>query len=65
MSVRTPCYRLTFEDAVTIHLRLMSGEFYSRIAANFDVNQGRIADVKKHRLHPGSYDEALRRRKAA
>jgi hypothetical protein len=25
------------------------------------VNQGRIADVKLGRMHPGSYDEALRR----
>lgn len=62
---RTPCYTLTFEDAVNVHLRLMDGEFYSRIARDYDVNQGRIADVKFHRLHPGSYQEALRRRKAA
>ncbi|KQP35954.1 hypothetical protein [Methylobacterium sp. Leaf100] len=57
-----PCHRLTFEEAVQVHLRLMDGEIYSRIAAPFDVNQGRIADVKFGRLHPGSYDEAVRRR---
>lgn len=62
---RKPCYKLTFEDAVTIHLRLMAREFYSRIAADYDVNQGRVADVKMGRLHPGSYAEALRRRRAA
>jgi len=59
---RKPSYRLVFEDAVEIHLRLMDGEFYSRIAPDFDVNQGRIADVKFHRVHAGSYEEALRRR---
>jgi hypothetical protein len=62
---RGPSHRLTYEEAVSVHLRLMSGEMYSRIAASFDVNQGRIADVKFGRIHPGSYDEALRRSKAA
>ncbi|KQT55028.1 hypothetical protein ASG52_25220 [Methylobacterium sp. Leaf456] len=58
---RSPCHRLTFEEAVQVHLRLMAGEMYSRIAADYDVNQGRIADVKFGRLHPTSRDEALRR----
>lgn len=57
-----PCHRLTFEEAVQVHLRLMGGEIYSRIAASYDVNQGRIADVKFGRLHSESYDEAMRRR---
>lgn len=56
-----PCHRLTFEEAVQVHLRLMNGEMYSRIAAEYDVNQGRIADVKFGRLHLGSYAEAVRR----
>jgi hypothetical protein len=59
---RTPCHKLTFEEAVQIHLRLMNGEFHSRIAQDFDVNQGRISDIKFRRKHPGSYDEAVRRR---
>ena len=63
-STRMPCHHLTFEEAVAVQLRLMRGEFYSRIARDFDVNQGRIADVKFGRLHPGSYAEALRRRAA-
>jgi hypothetical protein len=61
---RTPCHRLTYEEAVQVHLRLMSHEMYSRIAADYDVNQGRIADVKFGRLHLGSYDEAVRRHSA-
>lgn len=48
-----------------VHLRLELGELYSRIAAFYDVNQARVADVKFGRLHPGSRDEALRRRLAA
>ncbi len=64
-NVRTPCHRLTYEEAVDVHLRLALGELYSRIAAFYDVNQARIADVKFGRLHPGSRDEALRRRLAA
>ena len=62
---RTPCHRLTREEAVDVHLRLMRGELYSRIAAVYDVNQARVADVKFGRLHPGSRDEALQRRRAA
>lgn len=64
-NARTPCHRLTYEEAVEVQTRLMRGEMYSRIAADFDVNQGRVADVKFGRLHPGSRDEALRRRLAA
>ena len=64
-SPRNPCHKLTFEEAVLIHIRLMNGEFYSRIALDYDVNQGRIADVKFHRIHPGSYEEAQRRRSVA
>lgn len=51
--------RLTFEDAVEVHHLLAAGEIQSRIAAMFDVNQGRIADVKKGRLHPGSREAYL------
>lgn len=58
---QAPCHRLTFEEAVQVHCRLAQGEMYSRIAASYDVNQGRIADVKFGRLHPSSYAEAVRR----
>lgn len=56
-----PSHRLTFEEAVQVHLRLMDSDIYSRIAATYDVNQARIADVKFGRLHPGSKEEAVRR----
>jgi hypothetical protein len=60
-----PSYRLTFEDAVQVHLMLMDGWFCNRIAANFDVNPGRVSDVRYGRLHEGSYAEAMRRRRSA
>ncbi|MGO9483978.1 MAG: hypothetical protein ACLPX9_05260 [Rhodomicrobium sp.] len=62
---RIPCHKLTFEEAVQVHIRIMSGEKYSRILRDFDVNQGRISEVHTGKLHPGSYEEALRRRSAA
>ncbi|HEY8064098.1 MAG TPA: hypothetical protein VIF40_05135 [Methylosinus sp.] len=43
----------------------MNGEFYSRIIQDYDVNQGRVSEVKTGKLHPGSYEEAVRRRSAA
>lgn len=51
---RSPSKKLTFADAVTIWRRILRGEFQNRIAADFDVNPGRISDIKKERLHPGS-----------
>jgi len=42
-----PCYRLTFDDAVDIWLRHWAGQFQSRIAAHYDVNQARVNEVLK------------------
>jgi hypothetical protein len=47
-------YQLTFDDAVNIWLRHWRGEFQHKIAADYGVNQGRINDVLKERLHTGS-----------
>jgi hypothetical protein len=49
-----PSYKLTFEDAVEIWLRHWDGEFQNRIAANFDVNPGRVNEVLKERKHISS-----------
>lgn len=62
---RAPSASLSFEDAVTIQLLLMSGLFQNRIAAQFDVNPGRVSEIKTGHAHVGSYAEALRRRNAA
>ncbi len=57
----TPSRRLTYEDAIQVHLLLLSGELQSRVAARFDTNSGRISEVNTGKLHPGSREEALKR----
>jgi hypothetical protein len=49
-----PSYRLTFEDALEIWRRYWSGDFQHRIAADFDVNPGRVNEVLKGKRWPGS-----------
>ena len=60
-SYRKPSPQLTFDDAVEIWPRINSGEFLNRIAADYDVNPGRIAEIKKGYKFQGSREEALRR----
>lgn len=57
-----PAYRLAFEDAVQVWLMDWDGWIQSRIAAHFDTNQGRVNEVLKEKRHPGSREEALKRR---
>lgn len=59
--VRRPSYRLTFEDAVNVWMRFWEGEFQNRIAASYDANPARVAEVIKGTRHPGSREEAMRR----
>ena len=54
MGTRAPSYSLTFEDAVDIWRRFWRGEFQHRIAADYDVNPGRVNEVVKERRHVGS-----------
>ncbi len=42
---RRPSRRLTPHDAAIIKMRIRKGELFSRIAADFDVNQGRISEI--------------------
>jgi hypothetical protein len=56
---RRPSYRLSFEDAKAIWPRLLSGEFINRIAASYDVNPGRIVDIKMGRRFKGSREAAF------
>lgn len=61
-----PCRVLTYEDAIQVWLMRWDGWLQSRIAAHFDVNQGRISEVLSGSRHLGSAaDAALRRGKAA
>lgn len=57
-ATRQPSRRLSFDDAVEIHRRLRRGEFVNRIAAHFDVNPGRVSEIKKGVRHPGSREAA-------
>jgi hypothetical protein len=55
---RTPSYRLTFSDAVKIWQLHSEGWFQNRIAAEFDVNPGRVNEVIKGLSHLGSKEAA-------
>ncbi|MEP0325111.1 hypothetical protein [Bauldia litoralis] len=44
---RKPSYRIKPTDVPPIKLRILRGEFLNRIAADYDVNPGRIAEIKK------------------
>lgn len=43
---RKPSYRIRSEDVPTIKKRIRQGDFLNRIAADFDVNPGRISEIK-------------------
>jgi hypothetical protein len=44
--IRRPSKRVDPRDVPTIKKRILSGEFLNRIAADFDVNPGRISEIK-------------------
>lgn len=43
---RKPSRKLTSTEAAIIKMRIHMGEFLNRIAADFDVNPGRISEIK-------------------
>ena len=43
---RRPSYRIQEADVPMIKARILSGEYLNRIAADFDVNPGRISEIK-------------------
>ena len=49
---------------VTIWVRIFRGEFLNRIAADYDVNPGRVAEIKMERRFIGSREAAIRRKSA-
>ena len=55
---RSPSHRLTFEDAVALWKLYISKHYVQRIAAHFDCNIGRVYEVVRGILHPGSKDRA-------
>lgn len=44
---RGPSYRIQPSDVPIIKKRIREGDFLNRIAADYDVNPGRIAEIKK------------------
>lgn len=60
-----PSRRLTLEDAIQVWIMLWDGWLQSRIAAHFDVNAGRISEVKTGKRFPEAYQLALQRKSAA
>jgi hypothetical protein len=43
---------LTVEDVAVIKSRLLQGDFEHRIAADYDLNQGRISEIKTGKRWP-------------
>lgn len=57
-----PAHVLTFDEAVDVWLKHWDGWIQSRIAADYDTNQGRVNEVLKEKRHIGSRAEAMRLR---
>lgn len=51
-SKQKPSKKLTDIDAQIIIARLATREYQNRIAADFDVNQGRISEIKTGKTFP-------------
>lgn len=49
---RTPSYRIKPADVPVIKKRIREGEILHRIAADFDVNPGRISEIKTGKKWP-------------
>jgi len=58
-SVRRPSKKLSFQDAREIWIRLKRGEFQNRIAADYDVNPGRISEIRNGHVHHGSEQASM------
>jgi len=43
---RKPSYRIKPDDVPDIKKRIREGEYLNRIAADYDVNPGRISEIK-------------------
>jgi predicted XRE-type DNA-binding protein len=55
MKTKTPSRKLTLEDAIEIWRLWREGELQSRIAARFDVNQGRVSEVVNGKAFPEAF----------
>ena len=55
---KLPSYTLTENDAINVWHMYWDGEYQNRIAAEYDVNPGRINEVIKERNFLGSQQKA-------
>ena len=46
-TIRVPSHRLTPDEIIIIIERIRNHEFLNRIASDYDVNPGRISEIKK------------------
>ena len=51
LPLRTPSPRIPVSDIPVIKKRILQGEFLNRIAADYDVNPGRISEIKSGKRH--------------
>lgn len=49
--------KLTLRDVAAIKARLSRGEYQHRIAADYDLNQGRISEIATGKRFPGTGSE--------
>jgi hypothetical protein len=52
MSKRKPSNRIRPEDVPIIKRRILNREYINRIAADYDVNPGRISEIKTGKRFP-------------
>lgn len=50
--IRRPSSRINVCDVPAIKKRILKGEFLNRIAADYDVNPGRISEIKSGKRFP-------------
>lgn len=50
-TLRNPSYRIKPTDVPIIKKRIREDEFLNRIAADYDVNPGRISEIKSGRRY--------------
>lgn len=58
---KEPSHVLTHDDVVEVWIFHWEGWLQSRIAAHFDVNQGRISEALHGRIHPDAFEDACKR----
>ena len=61
MSHALPQPRLTFEDAMAVHVLRAQGVIFSELTRIFGANPARFHEILCGNLHPGSWDAAVER----